>query len=165
MASITLKGNPIHTCGNLPAVGSTAPDFTLIKNDLSTANLSAYSGKKKVISIFPSIDTPVCATSVRKFNEQAASLAGTVVLNVSADLPFAQKRFCAAEGISGVEILSSFRSSFAKDYGVEITDGPLSGLCSRAIVVLDANNKVVHTEQVPEIAQEPDYTKALSALK
>ena len=165
MASITLKGNPIHTCGDLPKVGSTAPDFTLVKNDLSTASLVAYAGKKKVLSVFPSVDTPVCATSVRKFNERAAALANTVVLNISADLPFAQKRFCAAEGITGVETLSVFRSSFAKDYGLEIADGPLAGLCSRAIIVLDENNKVVYSEQVPEITQEPDYDKAIATLK
>ncbi len=165
MASITLKGNSIHTCGDLPKVGSTAPDFILLKNDLSTVNLTAYAGKKKVLSVFPSIDTPVCATSVRKFNERAAGLANTAVLNISADLPFAQKRFCAAEGITGVETLSTFRSSFAKDYGLEIADGPLAGLCSRAIIVLDENNKVIYTEQVPEITQEPDYEKAIAALK
>jgi thiol peroxidase len=165
MASITLKGNAIHTCGELPKAGSTAPDFSLIKNDLSTANLASYAGKKKVLSIFPSIDTPVCATSVRKFNEQAAKHSNAVVLNISADLPFAQKRFCAAEGIAGVETLSTFRSSFGQDYGLAIADGALAGLCSRAIIVLDENNKVLYTEQVPEIAQEPDYEKALASLK
>lgn len=165
MATITLKGNPIHTCGDLPQVGSSAPDFSLLKNDLSTVNLAAYAGQKKVLSVFPSVDTSVCATSVRKFNEQAAALSNTVVLNISADLPFAQSRFCAAEGISGVETLSTFRSSFARDYGLEISDGPLAGLCSRAIIVLDENNRVTYTEQVPEIAQEPDYEKAMAALK
>ncbi|MCG3197287.1 MAG: thiol peroxidase [Candidatus Omnitrophica bacterium] len=164
MATITLKGNAIHTCGDLPAVGSAAPEFSLLRNDLSTATPASYSGKRKVLSVFPSIDTPVCATSVRTFNQKAASLANTVVLNISADLPFAQKRFCAAEGISGVETLSTFRSSFAKDYGLEIADGALAGLCSRAIVVLDENNKVLYTEQVPEIAQEPNYDAALAAL-
>lgn len=165
MAAITLKGNEIHTSGNLPAVGSAAPDFNLLRNDLSAATLADYSGKKKILSIFPSIDTPVCAGSVRTFNQRAAALANTAVLNISADLPFAHKRFCAAEGISGVETLSSFRSSFAKDYGLEIAEGALAGLCSRAIVVLDENNKVVYTEQVPEIAQEPNYDAALAALK
>lgn len=165
MASITLKGNAINTCGQLPAVGSKASDFCLVRNDLSTANLASYAGKRKVLSIFPSVDTPVCATSVRTFNERAASLDNTVVLNISADLPFAQKRFCAAEGISNVETLSTLRSSFAKDFGLEIADGPLAGLCSRAIIVLDSENKVVYSEQVPEITQEPDYAKALAALK
>lgn len=164
MATITLKGNPIHTSGSLPSVGSPSPDFALTKLDLSTATLSSYQGKKKVLNIFPSIDTPVCATSVRTFNEKAASLQGTVVLNVAADLPFALKRFCGAENIKNVEALSSFRSTFAKDFGLEIVDGPLVGLCSRAVVILDENNKVVYSEQVPEIAQEPDYKAALSAL-
>ena len=165
MASITLKGNAISTCGDLPAVGSAAPDFTLVKQDLSPATLGDFAGKKKVLNIFPSVDTPVCATSVRRFNEAAAKLENAVVLNISADLPFAQKRFCGAEGIEGAHTLSTFRSSFAKDYGLEIASGPLAGLCSRAIVVLDADGKVVYTEQVPEIAQEPDYDKALAALK
>lgn len=165
MASITLKGNEIHTCGDLPGKGAHAPDFSLLRNDLSIATLKDYAGKKKVLSIFPSVDTPVCATSVRRFNEEAAKLANTVVLNISADLPFAQKRFCAAEDIKGVETLSTFKSSFAKDFGVEIADGPLSGLCSRAIIVLDENDHVVYTEQVPEIAQEPNYESAIAAAK
>jgi len=165
MASITLKGNAINTCGQLPATGSKAPDFCLVKNDLSTVSLASYAGKKKVLSVFPSIDTPVCATSVRTFNERAAALDNTVVLNISADLPFAQKRFCAAEGIANVETFSTLRSSFARDYGLEIADGPLAGLRSRAIIVLGADDKVIYTEQVPEITQEPDYAKALAALK
>lgn len=164
MAKITLKGNPINTKGNLPSTGSQAPDFRLVKTDLSEATLASYAGKKKLLNIFPSLDTPVCAASVRRFNVEAAKLANTVVLNVSADLPFAHKRFCAAEGIAGVENLSTFRGSFAKDYNVEITDGALAGLCSRAIVALDENNKVKYVEQVPEIAQEPDYSAALKAL-
>jgi thiol peroxidase len=165
MAKITLKGNPISTSGNLPAVGGKAPDFKLVRNDLSEVTLATFAGKRKVLSIFPSIDTPVCATSVRKFNEKAAGVKNAVVLNVSADLPFAHKRFCGAEGIQNVETLSSFRSSFATDYGVKIQDGGLTGLSARAVVVLDENNKVLHAEQVPEIAQEPNYDAALSALK
>lgn len=164
MASITLKGNPFNTCGELPAVGSQAPDFALVNTDLVEVNLGSYSGKNKVLSIYPSVDTPVCAIAVKAFNEKAAGVAGTVVLNISADLPFAFKRFCGAEGIEGAEGLSSFRSSFAKDYGVEVVDGPLAGFCARAVVVLDENNKVLYAEQVPEIAQEPDYDKALAAL-
>lgn len=163
MATITLKGNAIATAGSLPAVGSTAPDFSLVRNDLSEATLETFAGKKKILSIFPSVDTPVCAASVRAFNEKAAGL-DAVILNISADLPFAQKRFCGAEGIENCETLSSFRSSFADDYGVVITDPPLNGLCSRAIVVLDENNKVVYAEQVPEIAQEPNYDAAIAAL-
>ena len=164
MATITLKGNPIHTCGELPAVGAKAPDFTLVNDALADVNLSSYKGKRKVLNIFPSIDTPVCALSVRRFNEEASRLKNAVVLNISADLPFAQKRFCGAEGIKNVETLSCFRSTFAKDYGLQIIDGPLAGLCSRCVVILDKNNKVLYTEQVPEIAQEPDYKKALTAL-
>jgi thiol peroxidase len=162
MATITLKGNPIHTSGDLPAVGSTAPDFSLVKTNLSEAKLSSYSGKK-ILNIFPSVDTPVCAMSVRKFHEQAAKLSGVTVLNISADLPFAHTRFCAAEGIANAEGLSTFRSDFAERYGVKIVDGPLAGLLSRAVIVVDEGNKVVHAEQVPEIAQEPNYEAALAA--
>jgi thioredoxin-dependent peroxiredoxin len=162
MATITLKGNPIHTSGELPAKGSAAPDFTLTKSDLSRVNLQSFPGKK-VLNIFPSVDTPVCATSVRKFNEHV-SQKGITVLNISEDLPFAHTRFCAAEGLKQVEALSAFRSSFAKDYGVEITDGPLAGLAARSVVVLDESNKVVYTELVPEIAQEPNYDAAIAAL-
>ena len=162
MATITLKGNPFQTSGELPASGSTAPDFELADTGLGAKRLSDYSGKK-VLNIFPSLDTPVCAASVRQFNQRAAGLAGVTVLNVSADLPFAHARFCTAEGIEGVENLSTFRSSFARDYGVEAVDGPLAGLCSRAVLVLDEDNRVVHREQVPEIAQEPDYEAALGA--
>jgi thiol peroxidase len=164
MATITLKGNPIHTSGELPAVGSVSSDFTLTSAALQDVSLAAYAGKRKVLNIFPSIDTPVCAASVRAFNQQAAGKDNVVVLNISADLPFAMKRFCAAEGLEGVESLSSFRSDFAKGFGVQITDGPLAGLCSRAVVVLDETNHVVYAEQVPEIAQEPNYEAALAVL-
>jgi thiol peroxidase len=164
MASITLKGNPIHTSGHLPQKGSAAPYLSLVKSNLSEATLENYGGKRKVLNIFPSIDTGVCAASVRRFNKEASSLNNTVVLCISADLPFAHQRFCSAEGLDKVETLSCFRTSFAQDYGVKIVDGPLAGLCSRAIVVLDEKNVVVYTEQVPEIAQEPDYGKVLAAL-
>lgn len=164
MSEITLKGNPIHTVGNLPAKGKGAPTFSLVKTDLSETSLQSYSGKK-VLNIFPSIDTPVCATSVRTFNEKAGSKDGVTVLNISADLPFAHKRFCGAEGLEGVESLSTYRgSSFGKDYGVEMSDGPLKGLLSRAVVVLNDSNEIVHAELVPEIGQEPDYDAALAAL-
>lgn len=164
MATITLKGTPVHTSGNLPPKGAPAPDFKLVRTDLSEVSLSTYAGKKKVLNIFPSIDTPTCAMSVRRFNKEAGKLGNVAILNVSADLPFAQKRFCGAEGIHNAEALSSFRSGFAKDYGLMITDGPLCGLCSRAVVVLDENNKVIHAEQVPEIANEPNYDAALAAI-
>lgn len=164
MAQITLKGSPIHTIGELPDKGSSAPDFTLVKQDLSETTLSDYKGKRLVLNIFPSIDTGVCATSVRKFNEKAAELKNTVVLCVSMDLPFAQARFCGAEGIQNVVTASAFRSSFGDHYGVTIADGPLAGLLSRAVVVIDETGKVIYTEQVPEIAQEPDYDSALAVL-
>ena len=164
MASITLKGNPFNTCGDIPAVGSTAPAFTLCAGDLSDATLDTYAGKKKVLNIFPSVDTSVCALSVKRFNADAAGRDDTVVLNISADLPFAQGRFCGAEGVEDAVNLSSFRSSFAQDYGLEIVDGPLAGLASRVVLVLDADNSVLHAEQVPEIAQEPNYEAALAAL-
>jgi len=164
MATTALKGNPIQTAGELPAPGSAAPQFSLVKSDLSEVNLGTYAGKK-VLNIFPSIDTPVCATSVRVFNQRAAGKPGVTVLNVSADLPFAHKRFCAAEGIQGVETLSTFRSpSFGKDYGVVMTNGPFAGLLARAVLVLDEDNRVIHTELVPEIAQEPNYDAALAKL-
>ena len=162
MATITLKGNPIHTAGDLPKQGGAAPDFQLLRADLSRASLSAFSGKK-ILNIFPSIDTPVCAISVRKFNK-LASEKGVTVLNISEDLPFAQKRFCGAEGIDKCESLSAFRSSFGKDYGVEITEGPFAGLTARAVVVLDEGNNILHAELVPEIAQEPNYDAAIAAL-
>lgn len=166
MATITLKGNAIETIGTLPAKGAAAPGFTLVKTDLSEVTLADYKGKKVVLNIFPSIDTPVCAASVRSFNKTAGELANTVVLCISADLPFAHTRFCETEGLKNVESLSMFRSpAFGKDYGVTITTGPIAGLLSRAIVIIDADGKVVYTEQVPEITQEPNYDAALAALK
>jgi thiol peroxidase len=165
MATVTLKGNPIHTIGELPAVGAKAPDFKLVDGDLKDVSLAAYQGKKKVLNIVPSLDTPVCATSTRKFNEKAGALGNTVVLVVSSDLPFASKRFCTTEGLKSVVPLSLMRSrDFAKAYGVLITDGPLQGITARAVVVLDEADKVVHRQLVPEIAQEPDYDAALKAL-
>ncbi len=163
MATITLKGNPVETNGTLPAVGSQAPDFTLVKTDLSEATLSDYRGKKLVLNIFPSVDTPTCATSVRTFNKRAADT-GVNVLCVSADLPFAAARFCGAEGIDKVETASSFRSGFGNDYGQTITTGPLKGILARSVVVIDENGNVVHAEQVGEIADEPNYDAALKAL-
>jgi thioredoxin-dependent peroxiredoxin len=165
MATITLQGNEIHTAGEFPRVGSKAPDFTLTDRDLNDVSLSRWMGKKKLLSIFPSIDTPVCAASTRKFNDYARTHEDTVMLMVSADLPFAHKRFCGDEGLSNVVTLSTMRSAdFARGYGVLIADGPLSGLTARAIVVLDENDTVVHSELVPEIGQEPDYEAALKAL-
>jgi len=165
MAQISFKGNPIHTAGNLPKVGDHAPDFKLTRDDLSDASLTDFKGKRVVLNIFPSIDTPVCATSVRKFNEQAGKLKNTAVLCISKDLPFAQKRFCASEDLSNVINASEYRNTgFSDAYNVRIVDGPLAGLFSRAVVVLDEKGKVIYTEQVPEITQEPDYSKALSAL-
>lgn len=166
MAKITLKGQPTSTIGTLPLKGSKIPAFSLVKTDLSEVKNSDFAGKKIIFNIFPSIDTSVCATSVRQFNKSAASLSGTVVLCISADLPFAHGRFCGAEGIDGVVSLSVFRSaSFGKDFGVTITDGPLAGLLSRAVVVASADGTVLYTEQVPEITQEPNYAAALDALK
>lgn len=165
MAKITLKGNPWNTCGTLPKVGAKAPDFKLTKNDLSDVTLKDFAGKRVVLNIFPSIDTPVCATSVKKFNEAAATLKNAVVLCVSKDLPFAFKRFCGAEGVEKVWPVSAFRhAGFGKSYGVEIVDGPLAGLFSRAIVVIDGTGTIAYTEQVPEIGQEPDYAAALKTL-
>ncbi|MFA7257088.1 MAG: thiol peroxidase, partial [Kiritimatiellales bacterium] len=165
MAQITFKGSLIRTIGELPIKGSLAPDFTLVKQDLSETTLADYKGSPLVLNIFPSIDTGVCAMSVRKFNEKAAALKNTGVLCVSMDLPFAQGRFCGAEGIKNVVTASAFRSSFGDHYGVTIADGPLAGLLSRAVVVVDESGKVIYIEQVPEIAQEPDYDAALSVLK
>ncbi|MCH5717025.1 thiol peroxidase [Niabella hibiscisoli] len=165
MSTITLKGNAVNTTGELPAVGSQLKDFTLVKDDLSEKSLSDYKGKKLVLNIFPSIDTGICAASARKFNEEASSLDNTVVVNVSKDLPFALKRFCAAEGLNNVENLSDFRGSFGADYGVTIADSGMKGLLSRAVVVANEEGQIVYTEQVPEIAQEPNYEAALSALK
>jgi len=165
MAKITLKGNEINTNGDLPAVGSSAPDFHLVDSDLSDRTLADYGNKKKLLNIVPSLDTPVCATSTKHFNEYADSKDDVVCLMISADLPFAMSRFCGAEGLSNVVTLSMMRSKgFAKDYGVLIQDGPLAGITSRAIVVLDGDNKVIYTEMVPEIAQEPDYDAAIAAL-
>jgi thiol peroxidase len=164
MADITLKGNPVHTSGNLPALGSKAADFRLTKSDMSDVSLADFAGKKKVLSIVPSLDTPVCATSLRTFNERAASLDGVVLLTVSRDLPFAQARFCATEGIQDALALSEFRNrDFGPAYGIDIVDGPIAGALGRAIVVLDENDTVVYTELVPEIAQEPNYDAALKA--
>ena len=164
MSTVTLKGNPIETVGTLPATGSAAPDFTLVKQDLSEVSLKDYAGAKLILNIFPSVDTPTCATSVRTFNEKAAALNNVKVLCVSMDLPFAIGRFCGAEGISNVEAVSGFRSNFGSDYGLSFTTGPLVGLYSRAIVVLDAEGKVLHSEQVAETADEPNYEAALAAL-
>jgi thiol peroxidase len=166
MTQIAFKGNSIHTAGSLPGVGSGAPEFTVVKSDLSSASLSSFKGKKLILNIFPSIDTSVCAASVRRFNVEATKMENTVVLCVSRDLPFAQNRFCAAEGLNNVLMGSEFRdSSFSDAYGVRIVDGPLAGLLARAIVVINEQGKVSYTEQVPEITQEPDYEKALAALK
>jgi thioredoxin-dependent peroxiredoxin len=166
MATITFKGNAINTAGVLPEKGSLAPAFKLVKTDLSDVTLNDFKGKKLVLNIFPSLDTSVCAASVRKFNAEAEKLPNTVVLCISRDLPFAHSRFCTTEGLKNVISLSEYKDeNFSKAYGVKITDGPLAGLMSRAVVVVDESGKVVYSEQVPEIAQEPDYTKALAALK
>jgi len=165
MATITLKGNEIHTNGELPAVGAQAPDFKLVDAELNDRSLADYKGRKKLLNIVPSLDTPVCATSTRKFNEAAKGRDDVVMLIISADLPFAMGRFCTGEQLDNVVPLSMMRDrNFAKDYGVLITDGPLAGITARAVVVMDENDKVVYTELVPEIGQEPDYEKALAAL-
>jgi thiol peroxidase len=166
MATITLEGSEIHTNGELPPVGSKAPGFRLVGKDLADVELSGYTGKKKLLNIVPSLDTPVCATSTRKFNEAAAQREDTVFLIISADLPFASERFCTGESLANVIPLSLMRSrSFAKDYGVLIEDGPLAGITARAVVVLDENDRVLYRELVPEIGQEPNYEAALAALK
>lgn len=166
MATITLKDNKINTSGNLPTKASNAPDFKLVKNDLSTLSLADLKGKKVVLNIFPSLDTDVCAASVRKFNATASNFKNTIVVCVSKDLPFAQKRFCAAEGLENVVTASDFRDgNFGESYGLTIVDGPLAGLHSRAVVVLDESGKVIYTEQVPEIVQEPDYESAYKAIE
>ena len=166
MAQIKLKGNPINTNGDLPKVGGPAPDFKLQDADLKDLSLADFKGKQKLLNIVPSLDTPTCALSTKKFNEQAGKYGNAVMLIISADLPFAQKRFCSAENTNSVKTLSMMRSrNFAKDYGVLITDGPLAGITARAVVVIDENDKVKYTELVPEIAQEPNYDKALAALK
>lgn len=165
MSKITFKGNPVNTGGTLPAVGTKAPEFTLVKSDLSEVNLADLKGKNIVLNIFPSIDTGVCATSVRRFNKDAAGLENTVVLAVSADLPFAGGRFCGAEGIENVHTASVFRNpEFAQNYGVLMVDGPLKGLLARAVVIVDAQGNIKYTELVPEIAQEPDYQSAINAV-
>ncbi|MFG1933063.1 thiol peroxidase [Mycobacterium sp. NPDC048908] len=163
MAQITLRGNPINTVGELPAVGSPAPEFTLIGTDLGEVTSAQFRGKPLLLNIFPSVDTPVCAMSVRKFNERAQA-SGLTVLCVSNDLPFAQKRFCGAEGIENVITASAFRDNFGKDYGVALADGPMAGLLARAVVVIDADGKVAYTELVPEIGTEPSYDEGWSAL-
>lgn len=165
MSEVTLGGNPVQTAGDLPAVGSKAPAFNITKADLADLTNADLAGKRVVLNIFPSIDTAVCATSVRTFNQRAAEAGDAVIVCVSADLPFAQKRFCGAEGIENVETASTFRSSFGKDYGVTLLDGRLAGLLARAVVVLDGDGTVLHSQLVPEIASEPDYDAALSALR
>jgi thiol peroxidase len=165
MATVTLQGNPINTNGDLPAVGSKAPAFRLVNKDLADVSLADFAGKKKLLNIVPSLDTPVCAISTKKFSDHAKGRSDLAVLIVSADLPFASSRFCTAEGIENVVTLSMMRSrSFGKDYGVLITDGPLAGITARAVVVLDADDRVVYTELVPEIVQEPNYQAAIAAL-
>lgn len=166
MTTVNLGGSPIHLSGDLPKVGTAAPAFSLVTGDLEDVTLKTYTGKKKVLNIVPSLDTPVCAASTRKFNEEAGKLPNTVVLVISADLPFAAKRFCETEGLQNVVTLSTMRGrEFMKDYGIEITDSPLAGVTGRAVVVVDENDKVTYTELVPEIKQEPDYAAALAALK
>ena len=165
MAQITLRGNPIHTRAELPSVGDEAPDFKLVGTDLADHTLADFAGKQIVLNIFPSLDTPVCAASVRRFNELASGHDNTVVLCVSADLPFAHKRFCSAEGLDDVISLSTFRDrDFGPSYGIDMVDGPLAGLLGRAVVVVDTAGNVAYTELVPEIGQEPDYEAALAAL-
>jgi thioredoxin-dependent peroxiredoxin len=164
MAEVTLGGNPVHTIGNLPEIGTAAPDFSVTGIDLAQITRADLEGKKVVLNIFPSVDTPTCATSVRTFNAKASALENTVVLCVSADLPFAQKRFCGSEGLDNVQTGSSFRSNFGEQFGVSLVDSRMEGLLARAVVVLDETGTVVHTELVPEIAHEPDYDAALTAL-
>lgn len=164
MATVTLRGNPIHTSGELPEVGSQAPDFTVTGGDLGDIKLGDFAGKSLILNIHPSIDTGVCAASARAFNQRAAGRGDTVVLSVSQDLPFAFNRFCEAEGIENVKTGSVFRSSFLDDYGVRIMDGPMKGLAARSVVVVGPDGKVKYTELVPEIAQEPDYDSALAAI-
>lgn len=164
MATVTLKGNPFNTNGDLPAVGSAAPAISLVKGDLSELTNAEFAGKRVVLNIFPSVDTPTCAQSVRTFNEKASSLENTVVVCISQDLPFAQARFCGAEGLESVVNASGFRSSFKEDFGVSFVDGPLLGLTARAVVVLNEEGNVVHTELVSEVADEPNYEAALAAL-
>ena len=164
MATVTMKGNKFNTIGTLPKVGEKAPAFTLVKADLSESTLADFSGSKLILNIFPSVDTGVCATSIRTFNQKASELDNTKVVCVSADLPFAAARFCGAEGINNVFTGSSFRSSFGEDYGVAFTDGPLAGLLSRSVVVIDEQGMVIYNEQVAETTDEPDYEAAIAAL-
>lgn len=164
MATITFQGKPINTVGDLPAVGGKAPDFKLTNRKMQDVGLAEFAGKRKVMNIVPSLDTPTCATSTRKFNEKAAHLDNTAVLTISADLPFAQARFCEIEGIKHVTALSTFRSNFAHDYGVQLLDSILAGLTARAIVIIDENDRVIYTQLVSEIADEPDYAGALAVL-
>ena len=164
MAEVTLGGNPVHTSGDLPAVGASAPAYSLVGADLGEFDADQFAGKNVILNIFPSIDTPTCATSVRQFNEHAAGMDETVVVCVSADLPFALGRFCGAEGIANVKVGSTFRSDFGSDYGVTLTDGVLQGVLARAVVVIGPDGTVKHTELVAEIAQEPNYEAALAAL-
>ena len=165
MATILLAGQPIQTNGQLPTINTQAPDFTLVATDLSEKKLNDFKGSRLVLNIFPSIDTGICATSVRKFNQEMSNLENTQVLCISKDLPFAQQRFCGAEGLDKVITLSDFRGNFGKNYQCEILDGPLAGLLSRAVIILDENGKVIYTEQVPDIKQEPNYEEALKILK
>jgi thiol peroxidase len=165
-STVTLAGNPIEVAGTFPQAGQVAPAFSLVAKDLADVTLAAYAGKRKILNIFPSIDTPTCAMSVRKFNQTASTLDNTVVLCISADLPFAQARFCGAEGLANVVTLSTMRGTkFLQDYGVALKSGPLAGVAARAVVVLDANDKVLHSELVAEIKSEPNYDAALAALK
>ncbi len=163
MANITFKGSPVHTIGSLPRVGEKAPNFTLVNRDLSESTLNEYPNKKKILNIVPSLDTGVCALSAKTFYEKLKSRDDVILINISNDLPFAQGRFCKSEDINTIT-LSGFRSSFADDYGVKIIDGPLAGLCSRAVILLDEQNKIIYTEQVPEIGKEPDYNKLLQNI-
>lgn len=165
MATITLRGNPVHTSGDLPKVGSTAPNFTAVSAELTEVSLKDFQGKRVVLNIFPSIDTGVCAASVRKFHEELGNLNNVQILCISKDLPFAMKRFCAAEGIENLTMLSDFRGDFENNYQVKFADGPLKGLLSRCVVVLDEKGNVIHTEQVSETANEPNYETALAKLK
>lgn len=166
METIYFKGTPVHTYGDIPAVGSTAPDFTLTGNSLQDIKLSDYKGKRVVLNVFPSLDTPVCAMSVRKFNQEAAKLDNTQIICISMDLPFAQSRFCSAEGIDKLVVASAFRApEFVKNYGLEMVDGPIAGLLARAVIIVDESGKVIYSDLVSEVTDEPDYKAAISVLK
>ena len=164
MANILFQGKPLHTSGDLPAVGEIAPDFELVNQQMETIRLSTFVGKRKILSIVPSLDTPICAASSRKFNQKASHLVNTVVFVISADLPFAQCRFCETEDLSDIIALSCFRSGFADDYGVKLVDGPLAGLTARAVLVVDEHDKVIYHELVAELSEEPNYDSLLAAL-